>query len=437
MAILTFCYFLWAICFQHEALAQAINIQTSPSAYIQQQYKRRDKAVPSNLKGFSWFGFNTGNTMVEGLWGRTALSTDFATVVYRQQLLGFNAVRLPFSFKDLFSSVPPRRYDVACVAVRDLDIAKSNLLPGDTLPKTLPKRQREEPYQGSICNSYLPNDSTLQRFLWTVKFYADNGFKVLIDDHYEDHTVKIDPNLWITRWTTLVQYLVQDANTRDHVMFDLLNEPDSFGLKWEDQGNQPGMTTLYLRAMDAIDAIHPRSVFFIEGCGQSAIYANWGDGFATNAALIAQHKLSNPTAFFKALKYKPYRERVVISPHVYGRDVTHANAALEGKELWQRLSRSFGYLNQTGFQGMLFPVAIGEFGSLFTNPRDAQTMVDLARYLRNEGPAKDYQHRPIDMWFYWDWNPTSGDTGGLVQHDWETLEIHKIAFLRDLGLQPF
>jgi len=55
------------------------------------------------LKGVNWFGFNNQSTMVDGLWGGPdSLSYDFATVVYRMQLLGFNAVRLPFSFHDLF-----------------------------------------------------------------------------------------------------------------------------------------------------------------------------------------------------------------------------------------------------------------------------------------------------------------------------------------------
>ena len=37
--------------------------------------------------------------MVDGLYaGDSSLTVDFATVAYRIQLLGFNAIRLPFSF---------------------------------------------------------------------------------------------------------------------------------------------------------------------------------------------------------------------------------------------------------------------------------------------------------------------------------------------------
>ncbi len=43
--------------------------------------------------------------MVDGLdaGNATWLAADFATNVFRMKLLGFNAVRLPFSFKDLES----------------------------------------------------------------------------------------------------------------------------------------------------------------------------------------------------------------------------------------------------------------------------------------------------------------------------------------------
>jgi hypothetical protein len=62
--------------------------------------------TPLDLHGFNWAGFNYiqyGMEFFEGLQegGETATG-DFATVVYRQQLLGFNLVRIPFRFASLF-----------------------------------------------------------------------------------------------------------------------------------------------------------------------------------------------------------------------------------------------------------------------------------------------------------------------------------------------
>jgi len=47
-------------------------------------------------------------TMLEGLWvSGDALHRDLATMTQRIRLLGFNAVRLPFSMKDIFN-LPPK-----------------------------------------------------------------------------------------------------------------------------------------------------------------------------------------------------------------------------------------------------------------------------------------------------------------------------------------
>jgi hypothetical protein len=49
--------------------------------------------------------------------GTDSLTLDFATVVYRLQLLGFNAVRLPFSFADLYDT-PPKSQTRSCPQAR-------------------------------------------------------------------------------------------------------------------------------------------------------------------------------------------------------------------------------------------------------------------------------------------------------------------------------
>ena len=49
------------------------------------------------LQAFTWNGFEDGTTWLGGLWaGKTTEQGDFATLVYRAQLYGFNAVRIPF-----------------------------------------------------------------------------------------------------------------------------------------------------------------------------------------------------------------------------------------------------------------------------------------------------------------------------------------------------
>lgn len=55
---------------------------------------------PLTIKGINWFGFETSSTMMDGLWqGPAAITQNFEAVVWRIKLLGFNTVRLPFSFQ--------------------------------------------------------------------------------------------------------------------------------------------------------------------------------------------------------------------------------------------------------------------------------------------------------------------------------------------------
>lgn len=52
-----------------------------------------------HVQAFTWNGFEDGTTFLGGLWaGKTTQQADFATLVYRAQLYGFNAVRIPFRF---------------------------------------------------------------------------------------------------------------------------------------------------------------------------------------------------------------------------------------------------------------------------------------------------------------------------------------------------
>lgn len=54
-------------------------------------------------------------------------------------------------------------------------------------------------------------------------------------------------------------------------------------------------------------AINPAAIYFVEGCGQGNIHANWGDGFSTAANVITPGGGSDPTRFFKTLLSKKYR----------------------------------------------------------------------------------------------------------------------------------
>jgi hypothetical protein len=107
-------------------------------------------------------------------------------VAWRIKLLGFNTIRLPFSFKE-FGMAPrdPKYTTCSSAAVSEEAMAASVTPPGVKLPAgALPPRLRVPAGPSSgVCNDYIPMESVRTRFLWACKWLAANGFYVVIDDH--------------------------------------------------------------------------------------------------------------------------------------------------------------------------------------------------------------------------------------------------------------
>ncbi len=78
------------------------------------------------LKGVNHYGFNINdnNGMLTTIWGpnsgneKNSLTMDFPTIVLRMKLLGFNAVRLPFSFQ--VSNLDMHRSTYTCIVVEPM-----------------------------------------------------------------------------------------------------------------------------------------------------------------------------------------------------------------------------------------------------------------------------------------------------------------------------
>ncbi|CAL8461996.1 g1527 [Coccomyxa elongata] len=397
---------------------------------------------PLAIKGINWFGFETGSTSVDGLWqGPNAITQNFDTVAWRIKLMGFNTIRLPFSFQVLFN-LAPQSYTASCSATTIDAVRQSVTPPGITTPAGLDPPQLTSPGDplgaSGVCNADLPNTSAYARFLYVVRFFTANGFYVLIDNHLSfDNTAVSNTAQWLTWYKQLMTDIVQLPSTRNRVMVDIMNEPDVLGLRWK--GTSPDMTSLYLAAMDAIYSISPTTLLFVEGGGQLPYSMCWGDGFVTDTAIIAANGLSDPNDFFTTLLTKPYLNNVVISPHYYPPSISTAKTGVSGTALWERMQNSFGYLTSgQGYQGHVFPVVIGETGSMYLTQADVLFLSDMAKYMRNDPAAAVYPHATLSHLIWWAWNPNSGDTGGLVQDDWLTVIWNKVDYLISaIGLQPW
>lgn len=60
------------------------------------------------------------------------------------------------------------------------------------------------------------------------------------------------------------------ADLANRVFVDVMNEPDSMGIRWESSGDRPGAQQLYLSTADAVWRISPNQVMFMfEGASRA------------------------------------------------------------------------------------------------------------------------------------------------------------------------
>ncbi|MGH7861295.1 MAG: glycoside hydrolase family 5 protein, partial [Candidatus Dormibacteraceae bacterium] len=118
--------------------------------------------------------------------------------------------------------------------------------------------------------------------------------------------------------------------------------------------------------------------------------------------------------------------RVVYSPHDYGPGVYNQKWFSDPTfpdNLSPFWDKHWGYLQKSG----LAPVLVGEFGGRSVGSDVEGTWQrTLVAYLKANG-----MH-----YTYWCWNPDSGDTGGLLEDDWTTLDPAKEALLKTYQGKP-
>lgn len=78
----------------------------------------------------------------------------------------------------------------------------------------------------------------------------------------------------------------------------------------------------------------------------------------------------------------------------------------------------WGYLVQEN----IAPVLIGEFGTRYETEKDRQWLQAFQGYIRQNHLS----------WTFWSLNPDSGDTGGLLQDDWTSIQQPKQDILKKI-----
>src|SRR6266702_2422993 len=156
-------------------------------------------------------------------------------------------------------------------------------------------------------------------------------------------------------------------------------------------------------------AINPHWLIFVEGveCYKGDCY--WWGGNLEGVA-DAPARLSVP-------------HRVVYSPHDYPPEVYHLsyfNAPDYPNNLPHIWDTHWGFIVKKG----IAPLWLGEFGTQLANMVDQQWLTSIISYL---GPGVTGIN-----WAYWALNPDSGDTGGILQNDWVTVNQNKQNYLNPI-----
>ncbi len=351
------------------------------------------KSKPIYLFGVNWFGFETTNYVVHGLWAR-----NWIDMLQQIKSLGFNAIRLPFCTKTIDNSTTPTsiNYDL---------------------------------------NPDLEGLSSLKIMKKIVIKASELGIYVLLDYHrigcqyieplwYNETFTEKD---YINTWVKVAKIFGKYWNV---IGADLKNEPhsisggdeayyDNKSATWGMNNNKTDWNLAAERIGKAILKIAPHWLIFVEGTQ------------FTNPKTDNSYKWGRATWWggnLMAVKDYPVnlsREKLVYAPHVYGPDVyqqpyfSGPNFPENMDDIWYH---HFGYVKSE----LGYPIAIGEFGGKYGHdghPKDVEWQNAFVDWLiKND----------ICYFFYWSWNPNSGDTGGLLKDDWTTIWEDKYNNLRRL-----
>ncbi len=328
---------------------------------------------PVRITGINWFGLETANFAPHGLWQRSMESMLDQVVE-----LGFNALRVPFS-NQLFDpgSTP-----------NGIDFSQNPDLVDKTGPEILDALVAKAGARGLrlILDRHRPG-SDAQSTLWYTPAYPEDR--------------------WIADWVMLAERYRDEPAV---IAFDLHNEPHGEAT-WGDGNAATDWRSAAERAGNAILAVNPHLLILVEGIERVGNdYYWWGGNL--RAAGAAPVELDVPGR----VVYSPHDYPASIHPQPWFSDPTYP-ANLPG--LWDA---TWGYLAASGTG----PVLLGEFGTRYQTEVDQQWLGALADYI-SAGELS---------FTYWSLNPNSGDTGGILEDDWQTVRADKMAVLAPLLAPP-
>ena len=333
------------------------------------------------ISGVNWFGMESTTQAPHGLWSRS-----YKDMINEMAGLGFNTIRLPYSSELLHTNAAPN----------GIDFSK---------------------------NADLQGLSGIQVMDAIIAYAGQQGLRVILDHHrsgagagtsdnglWYDSTYTEDA--WVADWVTLANRYKTNSTV---IGFDLHNEPHSG--TWGG-GGATDWARAAERAGNAALAVNPNLLMFVEGVGTYQGQNYWWGGNLMGVK-------DRPIVFNVA-------NRLVYSPHDYPNSVfpqTWFQTADFGAGLPAVFRKAWGYI----YEQNIAPIYIGEFGTKLVDPKDAIWLEAITSYisgdLDNNGTTDIAAGNQGINWTFWSWNPNSGDTGGILADDWQTVNQNKMAYL--------
>lgn len=338
------------------------------------------------LTGVNWFGFETGNEILHGLWTR-----DYHSMLDQVKSLGFNTLRIPFSNQMLASGAVTSSINYS--ANPDLQ----GLTPLQCMDKVIS-------YAGQIGLKVF-----LDRHSAKADNFANEDLWYIPGDAYYTESQ------WINDWVMLAKHYAGNTTV---IGADLFNEPKR-SATWGNSSPSTDWNKAAERCGNAILAANPNWLIIVEGVEKYNNQTTWWGGNLTGAAqypvvLTASNKL-------------------VYSAHEYPSSVyaqTWFSDPTYPKNLPGVWNGNWGYL----FQNQNVPVLIGEFGSKLATTSDQTWIQSLLSYMNGDFTLSGKTSLPAGQkgisWTFWSLNPDSGDTEGILNSDWTTVNTAKMAYLQ-------
>ncbi|HET9848796.1 MAG TPA: glycoside hydrolase family 5 protein [Candidatus Dormibacteraeota bacterium] len=326
-----------------------------------------DQGNEVRLTGVNWFGMETSIFAPRGLWTR-----NWQDMLDQIVTTGFNAIRLPYSNELLQPASVPTSIDFA----KNADLKGLNGL--QVMDRIIDGAGRR--HLVIVLGRHRPT-ADAQSELW--------------------YTDRVSERRWIDDWTMLAQrYRSQPAV----IGADLHNEPHG-SATWGDGNPRTDWRLAAQRAGNAILDANPHWLIIVEGTERFHNDSYWWGG---NLEGARDHpiRLSRP-------------DRLVYSAHDYGPEVypqTWFEAPDFPKNLPSVWHRHWAWLHSE----QVAPVLVGEFGGRSVGQdREGIWQHELVDFLKASGLS----------YTYWSWNPDSGDTGGILNDDWTTVDRAKLELL--------